>query len=186
MKKKFSIFTLILLLVLSHCMPAMASMEYGVIYDETDELGSDTPTQAVETMAESVGMGYIFDVSDMLTYEEWEKLESRARDISKRQHCGVYFALVDDYTDYGEGAYMRSPTSSITAVSLASELIGMASSFCSAWRSETMPCSSTVSTPNMLSMTSVRKSWRNDSMTTLGTMTGTAVFLTIWMPAMYS
>lgn len=103
MKKKFSILTLILLLALSHCMPAMASMEYDVIYDETNELGSDTPSQAVKTMAESVGMGYIFDVSDLLTYEEWEKLESRARDISKRQHCGIYFALVDDYTDYGEG-----------------------------------------------------------------------------------
>lgn len=38
MKKKFFIFTLILLLVLSLCMPVMAATEYGVIYDQTDEL----------------------------------------------------------------------------------------------------------------------------------------------------
>ena len=40
MKKKISTFALILLLALSLCTPALAATEYGVIYDETDELGS--------------------------------------------------------------------------------------------------------------------------------------------------
>ena len=40
MKKTCSIFALILLLAMSLCTPALAASEYGVIYDETDELGS--------------------------------------------------------------------------------------------------------------------------------------------------
>lgn len=52
---------------------------------------------------DSVGMQYVFDISDLLTYEEWEELETQAAEISNRQHCGVYFALVDDFTDYGDG-----------------------------------------------------------------------------------
>ena len=59
------------------------------------------PPEASEP--DSVGMQYVFDISDLLTYEEWEELEARAADISNRQHCGVYFALVDDFTDYGDG-----------------------------------------------------------------------------------
>ena len=228
MKKTCSIFALILLLAMSLCTPALAASEYGVIYDETDELGSATLTmqgeqtlpelsetlgieeregatltilmepqdtgtyampadgwcvyanlseergssqaladvirtavepsmaqqawngeditmsavaltQAVYDMAQaaedyiltncppdspvpetpetptvpetpevsepdSVSMQYVFDISDLLTYEEWEELETRAADISNRQHCGVYFALVDDFTDYGDGS----------------------------------------------------------------------------------
>lgn len=60
------------------------------------------PPEASEP--DSVGMQYVFDISDLLTYEEWEELEARAADISNRQHCGVYFALVDDFTDYGDGS----------------------------------------------------------------------------------
>ena len=37
--------------------------------------------------------------------EEWAELEARAADISKRQHCGVYFALVDDYTVIADDVY---------------------------------------------------------------------------------
>ena len=67
----------------------------------------ETPTvpEAPETSEpSSVSMQYVFDISDLLTYEEWEELETRAADISNRQHCGVYFALVDDFTDYGDGS----------------------------------------------------------------------------------
>ena len=158
MKKKFAIFVLIPVLALLLHTPAVAFTEHGVIYDETDELGSDTLTmqgthilpelsqklgidlrvdvltQVVEAMAQtaenylftnclldnpgpetaempetsevsepdSVAMQYVLDISDLLTYEEWEDLETMAAEISKRQHCGVYFALVDDYTDYGD------------------------------------------------------------------------------------
>ena len=44
MKKRCSVFALILLLSLSLCTPALAATDYGVIYDETDELGSNTLT----------------------------------------------------------------------------------------------------------------------------------------------
>lgn len=67
----------------------------------------ETPTASEapeESEPSSVGMQYVFDISDLLTYEEWEDLETRAADISNRQHCGVYFALVDDFTDYGDGS----------------------------------------------------------------------------------
>lgn len=67
----------------------------------------ETPTASEapeESEPSSVGMQYVFDINDLLTYEEWEDLETRAADISNRQHCGVYFALVDDFTDYGDGS----------------------------------------------------------------------------------
>lgn len=50
------------------------------------------------------GMQYVYDVSGLLTYEQWQELEHRAQTISQRHHCGVYFAIVDDYTDYGDGS----------------------------------------------------------------------------------
>ncbi len=75
-------------------------------------------TQAVQAMAEAVSayggaeppetvddtesddtMRYVFDLSDLLSYEEWRELEDRAADISQRHSCGVYFLMVDDYTE---------------------------------------------------------------------------------------
>lgn len=50
------------------------------------------------------GMQYVYDVSGLLTYEQWQELEHRAQTISQRCRCGVYFAIVDDYTDYGDGS----------------------------------------------------------------------------------
>ena len=66
---------------------------------------TDNPNLEIPDMTEQSGidMQYVFDISDLLAYEEWEELEFRAAEISSRQHCGVYFALVDDYTEYGEG-----------------------------------------------------------------------------------
>ncbi len=46
---------------------------------------------------------YVTDISGLLTYEEWEELESMAQDISSRNDCGVYIVIVDDYNDYGSG-----------------------------------------------------------------------------------
>ena len=236
MKKNISILALVLVLALSLCVPAMAASEYGVIYDETESLGSQTLTyqgeemlpalirtagmdirvdvlvgseydsvdeaaasiytkygygygdenkgvtltiqledlgsgsyamasddewgvyaflgedsegsqeladavraavepymalrawngedmtmsataltQAVQAMAEAVSsyggtepsetvddtMRYVFDMSDLLSYDEWRELEDRAADISQRHSCGVYCALVDDFTESG-------------------------------------------------------------------------------------
>ena len=44
------------------------------------------------------GMQYVYDVSGLLTYEQWQELEHRAQTISQSCRCGVYFAIVDDYT----------------------------------------------------------------------------------------
>lgn len=55
-------------------------------------------------LAADDGAGYVTDISDLLTYEEWETLETRAQDISQRTGCGVYIVALDDYTDYGEGS----------------------------------------------------------------------------------
>ena len=49
-------------------------------------------------------MQYVFDVAGLLPYEKWEKLEARAEIISQKQDCGVYFVLVNDYTEYGNGS----------------------------------------------------------------------------------
>lgn len=48
-------------------------------------------------------MRYVIDDNDLLTYEEWDALEDRAANISRRYACGVYILSVDDYTEYAEG-----------------------------------------------------------------------------------
>ena len=55
-------------------------------------------------LAADDGAGYVTDISGLLTYEEWETLETRAQDISQRTGCGVYIVALDDYTYYGEGS----------------------------------------------------------------------------------
>lgn len=66
----------------------------------------ETPAPEVPGDSDEDGayMAYMFDASDLLTIEEWEKLESRAKEITQRYNCGVYMALLDDYTDYGSGS----------------------------------------------------------------------------------
>lgn len=90
---------------------AQAAEDYILTNCPPDAPGTGTPATPPEvpeipeaSEPDSVGMQYVFDISDLLTYEEWEELETRAADISNRQHCGVYFALVDDFTDYGDGS----------------------------------------------------------------------------------
>ena len=50
----------------------------------------------------STPMEYVFDLCDLLPYEAWQELESRAKALTERHHCAIYFALVDDYTEYGD------------------------------------------------------------------------------------
>ena len=100
---------------------AQAAEDYILINCPPDNPVPETPETPTaseapeESEPSSVGMQYVFDISDLLTYEEWEDLETRAADISNRQHCGVYFALVDDFTDWGDGSVYEVTT----AVSLA-------------------------------------------------------------------
>ena len=73
MKKTCSIFALILLLAMSLCTPALAASEYGVIYDETDELGSDTLTmqgeQVLPELSEKLGIDLRVDVLTQTSYD---------------------------------------------------------------------------------------------------------------------
>ena len=68
---------------------------------ETPEI----PAEPEPAEPESVPMEHIFDFSDLLPYADWEELETRARDITNGRRCGVYFVLIDDYTDYGDDVY---------------------------------------------------------------------------------
>lgn len=83
---------------------AEAATDY-ILTNCPPEYSAENIDTAEENTADqnSVEMKYVFDVSDLLSFEQWEELESRAETISKRQNCGIYFALVDDFTDYGYG-----------------------------------------------------------------------------------
>lgn len=59
---------------------------------------------SVTALATDSGVGYVTDISGLLTYDEWETLETRAQEISLNTECGVYIVTVDDYTDYGYGS----------------------------------------------------------------------------------
>lgn len=69
----------------------------------------DSSETADAPEADSVRMEYIFDLSDLLSYKEWQELEARAKTFTERHHCGIYLVLVDDYTEYGdEGVYLTT------------------------------------------------------------------------------
>lgn len=78
--------------------------------DSEDIVVEDTTRETGELSEQSVEMQFVFDVSDLLTYEEWLELENRAKTLSDLHDCGIYFALVDDYTAYGEGGVYQVTT----------------------------------------------------------------------------
>ena len=55
------------------------------------------PTQAKEQL------DHVTDAAELLTGEEWEKLEMLCQSISDEANCGVYAVTLEDYTDYGDG-----------------------------------------------------------------------------------
>ena len=71
MKKTCSVFALILLLVL--CTPALAATEYGVIYDETEELSSETLViqgeQTLPQLSEKLRLDLRVDVLTQISYD---------------------------------------------------------------------------------------------------------------------
>ena len=79
------------------CMAAAVSDYFGLPGDA----GEDLEPQGTEP--DGVDMHYIFDHSDLLSFEQWAELEARAEDISLRHGCGIYAAFVDDFTEYGGG-----------------------------------------------------------------------------------
>ena len=66
MKKRMTALLTTLLLALALCVPAMAAVEYGVIYDETEELGSVELTyqgeQTLPQLTEALGIDLRVDV----------------------------------------------------------------------------------------------------------------------------
>ena len=89
---------------LTQAVDAMAETAEDYIRTNCPPAGSGEDAGVEEPVQGSVTMQYVFDVADLLPYEKWEKLEARAEAISQKQDCGVYFALVDDYTEYGNGS----------------------------------------------------------------------------------
>ena len=53
--------------------------------------------------AQATELGYVTDAADLLSYEEWEHLETLCGSISDQYNCGVYVVTVDDFTEYGTG-----------------------------------------------------------------------------------
>ena len=53
--------------------------------------------------AQATELGYVTDAADLLSYEEWQELETLCGSISDRFDCGVYIITVDDFTEYGTG-----------------------------------------------------------------------------------
>lgn len=73
---------------------------------EGAEMDGETPAA---TEQGSTPMEHIFDLCDLLPYEKWQELESRAKTFTERHHCGIYFALVEDFTEYGDdGVYLTT------------------------------------------------------------------------------
>lgn len=110
--------------VLTNCPPESANKpasealaDTGTPAPETpDSAGTDAGTQepeapdntGVQTSGgpdlSAEGMQHVFDSSGLLTDQQRQELESRAEALSQSHHCGIYFALVDDYTDYADGS----------------------------------------------------------------------------------
>ena len=66
MKKRMTALLTALLLALALCVPSMAAVEYGAIYDETEELGSVELTyqgeQTLPQLTEALGIDLRVDV----------------------------------------------------------------------------------------------------------------------------
>ncbi|MDO4733513.1 MAG: TPM domain-containing protein, partial [Bacillota bacterium] len=62
------------------------------------------PTVEVSVAAdEDPQLDNVTDAAGLLTDEEWQKLEQKARDISVAHDFGVYIITVDDYKEYSDG-----------------------------------------------------------------------------------
>ena len=89
MKKIYSVLTLAVMLAIFLCLPVSAAQTHGVIYDETDELGSATLTmQGEETLPElSEALGIDLRV-DVLTQTSYDSLADTAEGIYARYDYG--------------------------------------------------------------------------------------------------
>ena len=91
--------------ILTNCSPVSSGADGGAQTPEASGPAVESGIGEDEAPEQnSAGMQYVFDISNLLSYEEWAELESRAAAISQRHRCGVYFALIDNYRDYGDGS----------------------------------------------------------------------------------
>lgn len=72
-----------------------------------DGTASTSHTSAVEDL-QTYGDTYVFDQYGALTDSQRSELERRAADISDEYQCGVYIAVVNDYTDFDSRVYYAS------------------------------------------------------------------------------
>ena len=89
MKKIYSVLTLAVMLVIFLYLPASAAQTHGVIYDETDELGSAMLTmQGEETLPE---LSQTLDIDlrvDVLTQVSYDSLADTSEGIYARYDYG--------------------------------------------------------------------------------------------------
>ena len=91
--KKFAGFVLSVLLALTFCIPAAAAEDYGVIYDETGQLGSEPLRYAGEVTLPALTERYGVDLRvDILTESDYDTVLDAAE--------GIYEAY-----EYGYGKY---------------------------------------------------------------------------------
>ena len=76
--------------ILEHCPP--------LTLNDTDA------KEDTEIEYEDYDVEYIFDQNGSLSDEEWLDLETRAKGIVENRNVGIYFVIVDDYTEYGNGS----------------------------------------------------------------------------------
>ena len=117
MKKTCSIFALILLLAMSLCTPALAASEYGVIYDETDELGSATLTmqgeQTLPELSETLGIDLRVDVLTQISYDS---IADAAAGIYARYDTGTYAMPADGWCVYANLSEERGSSQALADV----------------------------------------------------------------------
>jgi len=111
MKKNISILALVLVLALSLCVPAMAASEYGVIYDETESLGSQTLTYQGEEMLPALIRTAGMDIRvDVLVGSEYDSVDEAAASIYTKYGYGYGdenkgVTLTIQLEDLGNGSY---------------------------------------------------------------------------------
>lgn len=84
MKRKITVLLLSLLLLPALCVPALAAIEYGVFYDETEQLGSVELSYAAEQTLPRLTQELGVDLRvDAFTDEDVDA------DTSSADHCGI-------------------------------------------------------------------------------------------------
>ena len=107
--KKFTCFALSVLLSLSFCIPAAAAEDYGVIYDETEQLGSESLQHAGEVTLPALTEQYGVDLRvDILTKSDYDTVFDAAEGIYEKYaygygeyHSGITLTLL--LQPYGDG-----------------------------------------------------------------------------------